>query len=95
MHLQHTIDQVEDPVVCDSGTRIGRGFPSTGEMQARLGDLDDERRLSRVGRHVVTWRATHDADVRLGLGAVVEDDRALGLDEPALAERSLQRFRGE
>ena len=31
-----------------------------------------------------------NADVRLRLGPVVEDDRALGLDEPALTERPIQ-----
>ena len=42
---------------------------------------------------VVTRRAPDDAHVRLRLGSVVEDDRALRLDEPAVAERALQRPR--
>src|SRR5678815_3022396 len=33
-----------------------------------------------------------DADVRLRLGPVVEDDWTLGLNEPALAERPLRRL---
>src|SRR5205809_7939555 len=44
---------------------------------------------------VVAWYALNDADVRLRLRAVIEDDRALRLDEPAFAERPLQRLRPE
>src|SRR2546427_12184188 len=44
---------------------------------------------------VVAWYALNDADVRLRLRAVIEDDRALRLDEPAFAERPLQRLRHE
>jgi len=40
---------------------------------------------------IITRRAPHDADVRLWLGPVVEADRTLCLNEPALSERSLHR----
>src|SRR5438105_6348389 len=40
---------------------------------------------------VVTRRAANDADVRLGLGPVVEADRTLNLDKPAVPERALER----
>src|SRR5207247_9731841 len=38
-----------------------------------------------------TQRAANDADVGLGLGPNVEADRTLRLNEPAVAERALQR----
>jgi hypothetical protein len=44
---------------------------------------------------VVARRTPNDADVRLGLGPVVQDDRALGLDEPTFSEGSLHRPRRE
>ncbi len=44
---------------------------------------------------VVTRGASNDADIRLGLGPVIEDDRALSLNEPALSESALQRLRHE
>ena len=95
MDLQYSPSQIEDPVVRDSCPCVCRSFPTTDEVQARLCDLDDERWAARVSRHVVARRATNHADVGLRLRAVVEDDRALGMDEPAFTECSLQRFRGE
>src|SRR5438876_910667 len=44
---------------------------------------------------VVTWRAADDADVGLRLGAVVETDRTLDLDKPAVPERALERLGDE
>src|SRR5215467_5913117 len=44
---------------------------------------------------IIARRATNHADVRFWLGPVVEDDRALRLDEPAVTERPLQRLRDE
>jgi hypothetical protein len=44
---------------------------------------------------VVTRCAPNHADIRLGLRPVIEDDRALSLNEPALSEPTLQRFRHE
>src|SRR5437667_8264113 len=95
MDLQYAVVEVENPVVPDSRAGICRGLPSAREGQARLRDLDDERRTSRVRGGVVTWRAANDADIRLGLGPVIEDDRALSLNEPALSESALQRLRQE
>jgi hypothetical protein len=43
---------------------------------------------------VITRRAPDDADIRLGL-EVIENDRALSLNEPALAESAFQRRRHE
>jgi hypothetical protein len=75
--------------------RVGGGLPASREAQTRLRDLDDERRPGRMRGGVVARRPAHDADIRLGLGAIVENDRALRLDEPAVAERPLQCLRGE
>ncbi len=44
---------------------------------------------------VITRRAGDDADVRLRLGPVIEDDRTLCLHEPAFSKRALHRFRRE
>src|SRR2546427_8158250 len=44
---------------------------------------------------VIARRAADDADVRLRLGPVAENDRTLCLDEPSLSERPLHRFRHE
>ena len=95
MNFEHAIDEVYDPVVRDPRARVGRGLPSSGEAQARPGDLDDKRRARRMRIDVITRRAADDADVRLGLGPVAENDGTLCLDEPTLAERPLQRLRHE
>src|SRR5207245_5952184 len=58
-------------------------------------DFDDERRASRMRIDVITRRAADDADVRLRLGPVTENDRTLCLDEPTLSERPLHRLRHE
>src|SRR5712692_2552787 len=95
MNFEHAIDEVYDPVVRDPRACICRGLPSSGDAQARLRDLDDERRARRMRIDVITRRATDDADVRLRLGPVVEDDRTLCLNEPAVSERLLHRLRHE
>ena len=43
-----------------------------------------------MGGGVVARRAPDDADIRLGLGPVIENDRALGLHEPAFSESELE-----
>lgn len=40
---------------------------------------------------VVSRRASDDADIGLGFGAISQDDRALNLHEPSVAECALQR----
>src|SRR2546426_3668179 len=95
MNFEHAIDEVYDPVVRDPRACICRGLPSSGDAQARLRDLDDERRARRMRLDVLTRRATDDADVRLRLGPVVEDDRTLCLNKPTLSERPLHRLRHE
>src|SRR5206468_3423084 len=95
MNFEHAIDEVYDPVVRDPRACICRGLPSSGDAQARLRDLDDERRARRMRLDVITRRAPDDADVRLRLGPVVEDDRTLCLNEPTLSERPLHRLRHE
>src|SRR5256885_16957609 len=77
MNLEHAIDEVDDPVVHDPRPCIGRSLPSSGQAQARLGDLDDERRARRMRVDVIARRAADDADGRLRLGPVAEDDRTL------------------
>src|SRR5205807_10135602 len=62
MSFEHAVDEVDDPVVRDPRAGIGRGLPSSGEAQARLRDLDNQRRARRMRIHVIARRATDDAD---------------------------------
>src|SRR5262249_44712510 len=64
---------------------------SSRDGEARQRDLHDEVWVSGMGIAVIAWRASDNADVRFGLGPVVETDRALNLNEPALSEGALQR----
>ena len=91
--LEDAIFEIQDPVLVDAGARVGGGLASAGDTQSRLRDLNDQSRVHRVCARIVARRTAHDADIGLGLRTVVEDDRALRLDEPPVTERALQRLR--
>jgi hypothetical protein len=93
MDFEHAGAEVENPVVRDSRAGICHGFAAAGETQTRLSDLNDERRARRMRGGVVAWRTPDDADIRLGLGPIIENDGALSLNEPALSESELEGLR--
>ena len=72
MHLERPIDEVHDPVLVQAGPRVDRRLEAAVEPQARVGDLDDERRRRGVGGDVVERRAGDDRDVGLGLRVLTE-----------------------
>jgi hypothetical protein len=65
------------------------------EIEARLGDLDEDGRARGVLEQIVSRAAGHHHDVRLRLGFVVERNRILHPDEPPRAEGRALRFRGQ
>jgi hypothetical protein len=87
MHLDDGVDEVDDPVLGQSPPRVQTALDPPVEPQARVGDLDHERGHRRVRVDVVAERAADDRDVRLRLGVVVQCERGLQADVPAIAER--------
>ena len=77
VHLQDTLDEVQDPVVGHARPGVEAAFVFPVEREARLGDLDDERRPREVFSAEVSPRATGHGDVGLRLGVVLERDRPL------------------
>ena|SRR5258705_5505368 len=84
--LQEPLLEVEDPVVGNPGPRVEAGLLAPSEIQARIGDLDDENGMRRVCISVVTSAAGHDGDVGLWLGVVVERDGPLRANGPVRPE---------
>jgi hypothetical protein len=44
MYLEHALDEIRDPVLGEAGLRIEADLETPIEPQARVGNLDDERR---------------------------------------------------
>src|SRR5262249_8457078 len=95
MHFEYAVNEIDNPVVRDSGTRIRGGLASARDGEARQRDLDHEIGPGRMRVGVITRRAADDADVRFRLGPNVEADRAPDRDEPTVAELALEGPRDE
>ena len=91
VHLQDIVDQVDDPVVCDSSPGVETGFLPAIQREARQGHLHHELGAARVRHHVVAGPSGHDGDIRLRLGLLVQSDGQLGLDVPVGSERRAKR----
>src|SRR5690242_17306192 len=85
MHLEHTLDDVRDPVVLDAGPSVKAAL-DTVQAQARIGDLDDEGSGRRVRADVITRTADHDSHVGFWLRLVVEGHGQLPPRMPPWAE---------
>src|SRR5213593_2577517 len=87
---QNAIDQVHDPVVVQASAGVEAALVLPVEGQARLRDLDDERRPRGMLTAVAPTSAARDRDVGLWLGLVVELDGTLRPHQPARLERSAE-----
>jgi hypothetical protein len=65
------------------------------EGEARDGDLDDEHRVDRMRGTEIANATAHDRHVGLGLGCIIECDRRLRANGPALAEGARERLLDE
>src|SRR6266536_3587574 len=74
VHLQHTIDEVHDPVVIDPRPRVEAALAFAIELEARLRDLHGERHSRRVRFTIVSRAALDHDEVRFRLGFVIERD---------------------
>src|SRR5213593_555300 len=88
--FQDAIDEVHDPVVVQASAGVEAALVLPVEGQARLRDLDDERRPRGMLTAVAPTSAARDRDVGLWLGLVVELDGSLGPHQPARLERSAE-----
>ena len=44
MHLEHALDEIRNPVLGEAGSRVEADLETPIEPEARVGDLDNERR---------------------------------------------------
>src|SRR5262249_9713527 len=92
IYLEHALGQIHDPGLWHAGTCVETALVLAVEIQARLGDLHQERGPRGMRMAVVPETPGRYAHVRLGLGFVVESDGHLGSDEPAGSEGPTQCF---
>ena len=94
IHLEDAIDQVDDPVVREAGSRIEAALAFPVDLEARLRHLDGEDSARGMGRAIVVHVARYHGHIRFGLGIVVEPDRPLGPHHPTRPEHGAERPRG-
>lgn len=93
--LEGPVDEVDDPVVGQASPGVETALHVPVEGQARLRHFDHHRRAGGMRIAVVAGAAGHHGHVGLGLGFVVEGDRVLKADDPALTEGRAERIPGE
>src|SRR5258705_13311322 len=86
MYLQHSRDQVDDPVVQNARASVERRLASSIEGETGLRDLHDEGGVTGVAPAEVAGRPTDDAEVRLRLRHLVERQGQLHREEPSIAK---------
>src|SRR5438093_8562952 len=77
VNLQHTIDEVQDPIVVQTGTGVEAALVLAVELEARLCHFDDEHGPRGMLAAVVSPASASDRDIRLGLRHIVQRDRPL------------------
>ena len=92
MDLDHAVVQIDDPVVGDADTGVEAGLVATIEGEARVGHLDDQRDRRGMRAREVSRVPRDDHQIGLRLRVIVEGDRQLRTNDPAGAERGLQRL---
>src|SRR5216117_1647621 len=90
VNLQHTIDEVQDPIVVQTGTGVEAALVLAVELEARLCDFDDEHGPRGMLAAVVSPASASDRDIRLGLRHIVQRDRPLRSYEPGRSEGSAE-----
>src|SRR5256886_15466502 len=75
VNLQQKIDEVQDPIVVQTGTGVEAALVLAVELEARLCDFDDEHGPRGMLAAVVSPASASDRDIRLGLPHIVQRDR--------------------
>ncbi|HMB06063.1 MAG TPA: hypothetical protein VKP69_20315, partial [Isosphaeraceae bacterium] len=76
MDSRPAIDQADDPVVEDSGSRVGVRLGASVVPERGIADLDGKGGIPRIIAEVACL-ADHDGRIRLGLGTPARVDRLL------------------
>src|SRR5215472_12279512 len=92
IYLEHALGKIHDPIRWHAGARVETALVLAVEIQARLGDLHQERGPRGMRMAIVPKTPGYYAHVRLGLGLVVESNGHLGSDDPAGSEGRTQCF---
>src|SRR5215475_8089614 len=90
--LEHTLHEVHDPVLGHAGAGVEAALVPSIERETRVRDFDEQRGSRGMSVRVVAEGSGHHADIRLGLGFVIEGDGHLGPDVPACTQHSAQPF---
>src|SRR5207302_8620779 len=75
-HFNPPVYEVDHPVLRDPRRRVPDGFTRPVELEARVGDFDDQFRGQRM-RPKISEVPTHHGDVRFRLGVIIHPERHL------------------
>ena len=95
MDLEPAIDQVEDPVVGEAGTRVERRLVAAVVRERGLGHLDDEDGRVWMFREMLARAPADDGDIRLRFVVEVDRQRVLHANGVFVAEDAAQDLGAE
>lgn len=95
MDFQAAVDEIENPIICDSGASVDPGLAAPVVVQRSVGNLDEKNdirsRWMMLG--IIIDAARNNQHIRLGLAPVRKSERRLNADRISLQEDASQDLR--